>query len=211
MKIKLFVFNPIQVNTFIVSDETKECVIIDPGCSTDEEFNALKKFITENSLVPKAAVATHFHFDHIMGTAKVCSHYNIPLAGHKQYVFLWKTGLCNHALSFGFSMKQPPEPLILLDQGNLFKFGNTEFKTLYCPGHSPCSIALYHQESLSLFCGDVLFNMSIGRTDLPGGDYNQLINSIRKRIFTLPDDVTVYPGHGESTTVGAEKEGNPFF
>lgn len=211
MNINLFVFNPIQVNTYVVYDETKECVIIDPGCCNEEEFNALNKFITENSLIPKAAIATHFHFDHMLGAADVCGHYKVPLAGHKKYTFWWEIGMSEQSQSFGFRMKEPPKPTIILEQGGTLQFGNTTFRAIDCPGHSPCSIALYHQESLSLFCGDVLFNMSIGRTDLPGGDYNQLINSIRKRIFTLPEDVTVYPGHGESTTVGAEKEGNPFF
>jgi hydroxyacylglutathione hydrolase len=211
MKIKLFVFNPVQVNTYVAYDDTKECVIIDPGCCNDQESGILKKFISENSLVPKMAVATHFHFDHLMGAADVCSHYNIPLAGHKKYIFWWEIGMLEQAQSFGFSMKEPPEPTILLEQGSTLQFGNTTFKAIDCPGHSPCSIALYHQESFTLFSGDVLFNMSIGRTDLPGGDFDQIIDSIKKRFFTLPEEVTVYPGHGESTTVGAEKRGNPFF
>jgi len=211
MKIKDFLFNPVQVNCFVLWDDTKECIIIDPACYYDNEFKVLEKFITENSLIPKLAVATHFHFDHVMGAAKVCSHYNIPLAGHSRYVFMWEIGMFEQSMTFGFRMQEPPEPKILLEHGSIVNFGSTSLSVIHCPGHSPCGIALYNKESNSLFPGDILFNSSIGRTDLPGGDHEQLISGIKKNLLTLPDDTVVYPGHNESTTIESEKKGNPFF
>lgn len=211
MKINQFTFNPLQVNCFVLWDETKECIIVDPSCFYEQEYEALDRFISAQGLVPKIAVATHFHFDHVMGAAEVCRKYSIPLAGHSRYGFMWEIGMFEQSKTFGFSMQEPPEPTVLLEQDSSVSFGNQRLTVLHCPGHSPCGIALYHQESASLFCGDILFHSSIGRTDLPGGDYEQLIHSIRSRIFVLPDDVIIYPGHMENTRVEREKRSNPFF
>ena len=211
MKIKTFTFNPIQVNTFVVYDESNECIIIDPACYFEDEFKILDSFIKENSLIPKYAVASHFHFDHLMGAAEVWSKYNIPLAGHKNYSLLWEIGMTEQARSFGFDMKQPPLPSVLFEHGSVLSIANTTFNIIHLPGHSPCGIALYNKDASALFCGDVLFEMSIGRTDLPGGNYDQLIESIKKQLFTLPPYTIVYPGHGDSTTIMREMKGNPFF
>lgn len=211
MNIQPFAFNPLGVNCFVLWDETQECVIIDPSCYYDKEMEILSAFIKEKSLTPKMSIATHFHFDHVMGAAMVCRQFNIPLAGHKNYGFMWEIGMFEQSMTFGFTMDEPPVPTILLEQGSTVSFGNETLETLHCPGHSPCGIALYQKENAALFCGDILFHMSIGRTDLPGGDHEQLLQSIRNRIFTLPGNVTVFTGHGEPTTVEREKNHNPFF
>lgn len=205
MEIKTFTFNPIQVNTYVVFDETKECIIIDAACSDARENKELDDFISAQGLTPIMAVVTHFHFDHLMGATHVCNKYNISLAGHKNYNQLGQNfNASKQAMSFGFSMEAPPEPTIILDQDSVIKFGNTSLKAIYLPGHSLCSVGLYSQPDKILFTGDVLFRLGFGRTDLPGGNYQTLMDSISSKIFTLDPATAIFPGHGPSSTIGDE-------
>ncbi|PKP22743.1 MAG: MBL fold hydrolase [Bacteroidetes bacterium HGW-Bacteroidetes-21] len=205
MRIKAFAFNPLQVNTYVVYDESGECIIIDPACSDNRENNELESFITEKSLTPKMVIATHFHFDHLMGASFVCKTYNLELAGHKNFSIYWdKFGVTTQTQSFGFSMDSPPKPTIILDNDSVIRFGNSSLIVMHLPGHSICSIGLYSEKNNILFTGDVLFKMGYGRTDLPGGDYESLMHSITKKIFTLDHSTAIYPGHGPSSHIYQE-------
>lgn len=210
MKLKTFVFNPFQENTFLLYDETKECVIIDAGCNDLNENNELFTFISDNDLVPIYLINTHCHIDHILGNSAVLDKYKIPSIAHQDDLPLIERAN-DMALAFGFNVKEPPKPNMLVTHGDEIKFGNSVLEVRYVPGHSPGSIALIAQNDKFAIVGDVLFKGSIGRTDLPGGDYNTLINSIKQQIFTLDEDFVIFPGHGDSTTVQHEKSTNPFF
>ncbi|MFP4025254.1 MAG: MBL fold metallo-hydrolase [Thiohalospira sp.] len=209
IKLKIFVFNPFQENTFLLYDETKECVIIDAGCNNLNENNELFSFISENELVPKYLINTHCHIDHIMGNSAVLDKYKIPSIAHKDDLPLIERAN-DMALAFGFNVKEPPKPTMFVNHSDEIKFGNSVLEVRYVPGHSPGSIALIAQNDKFAIVGDVLFKGSIGRTDLPGGDYHTLIDSIKQQIFTLDEDFVIYPGHGDSTTVQHEKSTNPF-
>jgi len=210
MKIKTFVFNPFQENTFILYDETNECVIIDAGNHDLNEKNELFTFIEEQKLTPKYLINTHCHIDHIMGNSDVVEKYNIPSIAHQDDQPLIERAN-DMALAFGFQVKEPPKPNKLVVDGESITFGSSTLEFRHVPGHSPGSIAIIANEERFVVVGDVLFKGSIGRTDLPGGDYNTLINSIKQKLFTLDNDFTVYPGHGEPTTIQHEKSTNPFF
>ncbi|MCB2197552.1 MAG: MBL fold metallo-hydrolase [Bacteroidetes bacterium] len=209
-KIKTFVFNPFQENTFLLYDETNECIIIDAGCNEEHEFEAIDKFIEENNLILRSIVNTHCHIDHIMGNAYLVNKYKVPSVAHKDDMPLLERSN-DMALAFGFKVEEPPVPNQFVTEGEKITFGNTELEVKHVPGHSPGSIALYCETESFVIVGDVLFTGSIGRTDLPGGDYDTLIASINDKLFTLPADTEVYPGHGEKTTVAHEKSTNPFF
>lgn len=210
MNISTFVFNAFMENTYILSDASKQCVIIDPGCSTLQEQKTLTDFITQNGLTPTHLVNTHCHIDHVLGNRFVSDTYGLELSAHEgEKVVLDMQPQV--AAMYGISYDPSPEIIHYLKEGEELVFGETSLSILFTPGHSPASISLYHKESAQLIAGDVLFQGSIGRTDLPGGNYDTLIQSIRENIFTLPDDVTVYSGHGNSTYVGVEKRTNPFF
>jgi hydroxyacylglutathione hydrolase len=207
--VRKFVFNDFQVNTFLVSDETKECLIIDPGCYSVYEKNELRDYCEKNDLIPVKLINTHGHIDHILGNIFIKESYNIPAAAHKSDQNYIK-GFSEQGQMFGYNVDDPGEIDEFLEDGDIVKFGASELKVLNVPGHSMGSIALYSAEQRFLIAGDILFNGSIGRTDLPGGDYDTIINSIKTKILTLPRDVTVYPGHGPSTTIGYEIDTNPF-
>ncbi len=209
IKIKVFVFNPFQVNSFVVYDDTHECLIIDASCYEEDEFNELYDFISENSLIPKAVLNTHAHVDHVTGTKKVCDKYGIGMYLHSGDLKLLENAKV-HGRIFGFEIENPPRPVAFLEDGQTFKFGNSEIKIWHAPGHSPGSVIFYAADAKFLITGDVLFSGSIGRTDLPGGDYNQLIKSIQNKIMVLPRDTVVFPGHGPETSVGVEADTNPF-
>lgn len=209
-KIKTFVFNSFQENTFLLYDETNECIIIDAGCNEEHEFEAIDKFIEENNLILRSIVNTHCHIDHIMGNAYLVNKYKVPSVAHKDDMPLLERSN-DMALAFGFKVEEPPVPNQFVNEGEKVTFGNTELEVRHVPGHSPGSIALYCEKDKFVIVGDVLFSGSIGRTDLPGGDYDTLIASINDKLFTLPTDTEVYPGHGEKTTVAHEKSTNPFF
>ncbi|MDY6800584.1 MAG: MBL fold metallo-hydrolase [Bacteroidota bacterium] len=209
LKIKTFVFNPFQENTIILYDETKECVIIDAGNNDLNEKNQLFTFIEENTLNPKYILNTHCHIDHIMGNADVIEKYNIPSIAHKEDLPLIERAK-DMALAFGFNVKEPPKPNKFVLNGDEIKFGNSMLEVRHVPGHSPGSVAFIANDERFAIVGDVLFKGSIGRTDLPGGDYNTLISSIKQKLFSLNDDFIVYPGHGDSTTIHHERNTNPF-
>jgi glyoxylase-like metal-dependent hydrolase (beta-lactamase superfamily II) len=209
IKIEKFIFNDFQVNTYLLSDETKECLVVDPGCFTAEERNNLIQYCGKNKLKPVKIINTHCHVDHVLGNSFIYRNYNIPTAAHKDDKYLLD-GVVEYGQMFGFAVERPPDINEYLADNSTVKFGKSELSILHVPGHSRGSIALYSPEQKFIIAGDVLFNGGIGRADLPGGSYDTLINSIKSRILTLPGDVVVYPGHGESTTVKAETETNPF-
>jgi hydroxyacylglutathione hydrolase len=209
LQIKSFEFNPFQENTYVVFDETKECAIIDPGCYDQSEKDALMSFIEAAQLNVKYLINTHCHIDHVLGNAFVKNHFKVNLLLHKLDEPVLHA-VKAYAPNYGFPGYEDSSADQFIEEGDVIKVGNQSFEILFVPGHSPGHIALYHQDSKSLLGGDVLFYNSIGRTDLPGGDFDTLIDSIHHKLFTLPDDVTVYCGHGPTTTIGFEKRTNPF-
>ena len=210
MKIKVFEFNMFPVNTYVLSDETKEAVIIDAGCFYEEDKKALKSYIDSNVLKVKRLLNTHLHLDHIFGNTFVFQTYGIKPEANQEDEF-WLVQAENQARTFGLKLSEPLIGLgkYLID-GEIIQYGNSSLKALYVPGHSPGGMAFYSEKDSCLFSGDSLFHGSIGRTDLVGGDFDTLIESISSQFLTLPDDTVVYPGHGDTTTIGNEKHNNPF-
>jgi len=210
MTIKAFPFNPFQENTYLVYDETKECLIIDPGCYTPQERDYLIEFIEDNDLKPVRLLNTHCHLDHICGNKFIAEKYGLKLEAHRAELPILAHAP-QAASMYGFPMETSPEIEIFLDENDTIKFGKSSFQILFTPGHSPGSISFYSQKENFVIAGDVLFKQGIGRTDLPLGDYDTLIRSIKEKLFTLDKRTTVYSGHGPSTTVGYELVNNPFF
>jgi glyoxylase-like metal-dependent hydrolase (beta-lactamase superfamily II) len=209
IQIKRFVFNPIEVNTYLLYDETRECVIIDPGCYGADEEKTLSGFIEENRLKPVLLVNTHCHFDHILGNHYASATYGLEIHGHEGGRELWEKASAYTAM-FGLKADSLANPGRFITDGDLLKFGNSSLKVLYTPGHAAGSVCLYHDGQKFVITGDVLFRGSIGRTDLPTGDYDTLRESIYSKLFTLDDATVAYPGHGQETTIGAERISNPF-
>lgn len=209
MEIALFTFNPFQENTYLVYDSTDECIIFDPGMSTPAEQKVLTNFIEAHQLRPVQLVNTHCHIDHVLGNRFIAQKYNLKLSAHPGEKPVLAAGL-QVSQMYGIEYDPSPEIEIELSTDEKLKFGNSEFRMLFTPGHSPASISFYNHHARILIAGDVLFQGSIGRTDLPGGDYDTLINSIQNEFFNLEDNVKVYPGHGAATTIGVEKRTNPF-
>ncbi|MBK9151242.1 MAG: MBL fold metallo-hydrolase [Saprospiraceae bacterium] len=209
MQVKVFTFNDFYENTYVLYDDTKECLIIDPGCNSYQERQELRTFIEQKHLTPVKLLNTHCHIDHILGNYFVSDHWKLSLAAHKGEIPVLESGTQIAQL---YNIYYEPSPGIaeFIEHQDIISFGNTTLKALYTPGHSPASLSFYCAESGVLIAGDVLFRESIGRTDLPGGDYDTLIDSIRRELFILPDDTLVYPGHGPSTTIKYEKQHNPF-
>ncbi|MGC1242569.1 MAG: MBL fold metallo-hydrolase [Chryseosolibacter sp.] len=208
-QVQSFVFNPFQENTFVLFDETKECIIIDPGCSDEEEKAQLKAFIAGHKLKVKLLLNTHCHIDHVLGNKFVRDTYKVHLLIHHIEESVLKAAEV-YAPSYGFHAYEHQPADAYLEEGDHIKFGNQTMVVLFVPGHSPGHVAFYDEKNRTLIGGDVLFYNSIGRTDLPGGNHEQLISSIHSRLFVLPDHVRVYPGHGPETTIGFEKKTNPF-
>ncbi len=207
--IKKFVFNSFQVNTYVLFDETKECVIIDAACYEDFEKEELVEYIAKEGLKPVRLLDTHCHIDHILGNNFVADKYNLGIEIHRDGLPFHK-GVKNHGVAFGIDLEPLTEPSNFLKEGDKVNFGNSELEVLYTPGHADGSVCFLNRKQKFVIVGDVLFNQSIGRTDLPTGDYDLLIKSIREKLFTLPDDFTVYPGHGPETSIGFEKVNNPY-
>ena len=210
IKIKTFVFNPFQENTFLLYDDTKQCAIIDAGCYSEKEKNELVSFIEKNDLEPVKLLNTHCHIDHILGNCFVARQYNLKSEAHQKDNIILEN-VVQHGRVFGVEAEQPPDMQIFLEENDIVKFGGSQLLVLHVPGHSPGSIVFYNEEQKFAIVGDVLFNGSIGRTDLPGGDYDTLIKNIKDKLFVLEDDVVVYTGHGPETTIGYERKTNPFF
>ncbi len=209
LTVQTFVFNPFQENTYVLFDETNECVIIDPGCFVDNERKELTDFIEAQNLTVKMLLNTHCHIDHVLGNYFVKEKYKTKLYIHQKDEPVLKA-VKVYAPNYGFATYTEAEADGYLNEGDLISFGNQQFSVLFVPGHSPGHIAFYNEKQKKLIAGDVLFLNSIGRTDLPGGNHATIINSIQQKLFLLPDDVTVYPGHGSETTIGFEKRTNPF-
>lgn len=209
LKLKSFVFNPFQVNSFVLSNASNECVIIDAACSNEEEFSRLESYITQNNLNLKMLVNTHGHVDHLLGIKYFKDKYNLPFKMHKDDAFLIETAV-DHGRLFGLNVQQPPLPDDFLSEKEVLFPGEDEIQIIHVPGHSPGSLVFYSARQNFLIAGDVLFAGSIGRTDLPGGDYEVLIEGIKKKLLKLPGDCKVYPGHGPSTSIEDEKMYNSF-
>jgi len=200
-------FNPFQENTYVAFDETKQAIIIDPGCYSSAELNRLFEFIGSKTLQPTAIVNTHCHIDHVFGVNAVRQKYDIPFYCHKGELPVLQA-VPAYAPVYGMEV-DPIENVHFLEE-DTYSFGNTELVLKFTPGHSPASLCFIHQPSKQIIAGDVLFQGSIGRADLPGGDYTTLMKSIENELLPLDDDYRVYPGHGEPTTIGIERRSNPF-
>lgn len=211
MDIKRFEFNMFPVNCYVLSDETKEAVIIDPGCYFAGEQQELQRYVTSNGLQIKHLLNTHLHLDHVFGNPFVERTFGVKAEACKADEFLL-TRLHEQCLMFGLKENEPPSPLELyINDGDLITFGHCQLKAIHVPGHSPGGIAYYDEAHHCLFSGDVLFRGSIGRADLEGGDFETLRNAVANRLLTLPDNTVVYPGHGDKTSIEFEKMNNPFF
>jgi hydroxyacylglutathione hydrolase len=207
--IRSFQFNPFEENSYVLHDETGEAVIIDPGCYEKDEQAEIKNFIGLKNLQVRYIVNTHCHIDHVLGNDFVKQQYKVPLLIHPLELPVLKA-VKVYAGNYGFPLYHEVLPDSELREGVSIQFGKSSLNVLFVPGHSPGHVAFYNPDQKFIIGGDVLFNRSIGRTDLPGGNHEVLINSIHQQLFTLPDDVVVHPGHGPATTLGEEKAYNPF-
>lgn len=209
IKVKVFTFSPIQENTYVLYNEDQKAIIIDPGCYFPAEQEQLFQFIQTNKLEVVKLLNTHCHLDHVFGNKWVYETFKTPLHIHPE-----EEAMLKMAPLSGEKWELPFEnykgPLQFLHPGDTVLLGNDALKVIFAPGHSPASICFYCESEAFLIGGDVLFRESIGRTDLPGGNHERLLQSIRENLFTLPDEVKVYPGHGLTTTIGYEKRNNPF-
>lgn len=207
--ITVFTCNPFSENGYIIANQQKDCWIIDPGCYTDKEKQSLKNYIEKKELNPVMLLNTHCHIDHIYGNAFVAETFGLKARFHEQEEIVRKSGSIGAAM---FGMKTPEDfpSGDYITENEILHLGENIFEILFTPGHSPGSVCFYNREEKYVIGGDVLFQGSIGRTDLPGGDYDTLINSIKTKLLSLPDDVTVYNGHGSYTNIGEERRKNPF-
>jgi hydroxyacylglutathione hydrolase len=208
-QIKAFTFSPVQENTYLLYNQYNECIIIDPGCYYDNEKDALKSFINLNKLQPRILLNTHCHLDHVFGNKFVAEEYKLVLQTHaleKQVLEMAPAS----GLMFNLPFDNYQGEVTYLAEGDTVSLRDDELKVIHAPGHSPGSICFYCEKQGFLIGGDVLFQNSIGRTDLPFGSHEDLIKNIKEKLFTLPENVKVYPGHGDPTTIGEEIKGNPY-
>jgi glyoxylase-like metal-dependent hydrolase (beta-lactamase superfamily II) len=207
--VSVFTFNPVDENTYVLFSEKDACCIIDPGCYFGNERRTLEEYIEQEGLTPKYLLNTHCHLDHVFGNKFIHDRYGLTLHLHQNEKIV-----LDHAPAAGLQWNMPFENYrgncVYLKEGDLIHLGDDVLEVLFTPGHSPGSICFYCRAQQFIVSGDVLFRMSIGRTDLPGGDPETLMDSLREKLWTLPDGVKVYPGHGEPTTIGYEKKHNPF-
>jgi hydroxyacylglutathione hydrolase len=208
-KIKTFSFNPFQENTYLLVNEQNEAILIDPGCFGAAEEEELSLYLKNNNIQLRLLLNTHAHIDHVLGYAYVSRTYKLSTRLHADEMPVFRA-VKAYAPNYGFQYEEGPEPTELLVDGEIISFADDELQVILCPGHSPGSVVFYCKKQNFAIAGDVLFYRSIGRTDLPGGDHASLIRSIKNRLYTLPDDTIVYPGHGPQTTIGSEKMYNPF-
>jgi glyoxylase-like metal-dependent hydrolase (beta-lactamase superfamily II) len=210
MDIYKFVFSPIEVNTYVLADQSGKCAVIDCGCLDENEFKIFTDFIMAKKLEPILLLNSHCHFDHIFGNGMFLEKYNLGAYCHPDEE-MNRTNAVIYAGFFGLTMDNPPEPAGFLTDGQTVSFGSEILVALHVPGHAPGSLAFYNKKNGVIFTGDALFSGSIGRTDIPGGDHSILIDSIKSKLFVLPPETVVYPGHGETTTIGMEMKSNPYF
>jgi hydroxyacylglutathione hydrolase len=209
LQIKVLTFNPVQENTYVLYNEFNDCLIIDPGCYSDEEKEALKAFIDLNRLTPKMLLNTHCHLDHVFGNKFIAEEYRLTLKIHEKEAALLEMAPAS-GLMFNLPFDNYTGELTFLAEGDTVSLGADVLEVIHAPGHSPGSICFYCASQKFIIGGDVLFQNSIGRTDLPGGSHDDLVRNIKGKLFKLPEDVTVYPGHGPETTLGAEMRSNPY-
>jgi len=211
MQLKKFVVNSFQENTYLIWDEKSgESVLVDAGCYEDHENRSVETFLSDNNLVLKKLVNTHCHIDHVLGIPYFKKKYNLEFHAHKEEIQLVKSA---HLMGeiFGMKLESFPDIDTCIEPGDEIRLGEASLSAIHVPGHSRGSLAFYDKEAGFVLTGDALFRGSIGRTDLPGGDYDQLINSIQSYLFVLPPETVIYPGHGDSSTIAIEKDSNPFF
>jgi glyoxylase-like metal-dependent hydrolase (beta-lactamase superfamily II) len=209
LKIQQFTFNPVQENTYVIFNEKGACAIIDPGCYFDNEYKELTDFILSDNLAPKCLLNTHCHLDHVFGNKRIAELYKLQLQMHPNEKKLFDYAPASGEM-WGLPFENYEGPVVYFNEGDQIRLDGDVLEILLTPGHSPGSVSFYNKEGKFVIAGDVLFRSGIGRTDLPGGNFDTLISSIRNKLFTLPDDVTVYSGHGPETTIGEEKISNPF-
>ena len=209
INVKIFTVNPFMQNTYLLYDETMEAIVIDAGFGNSGEEKIFLSFLEKNSLKLKRLINTHCHIDHIWGNKFVSERFGLEVEAN-QLETSNNEGAEAYSSLFGISIPKPPAIGKFINDGDLIEFGNSVLKALFTPGHTAGHICFYAEDEKILISGDVLFAQSIGRTDLPGGDYDTLINSINNKLMVLDDDVKVYPGHNEPTTIGRERKFNPF-
>ena len=209
LKIQAFTFNPVRENTYLLYNEFKQCIIIDPGCYYDEERELIRDYISQNNLQPTLLLNTHCHLDHVFGNKFIANAYQLPLHLHeneKQVLAYAPTS----GLMYNLPFDNYAGEFILLKEGDKITLGLDELEIIEAPGHSPGSICFYCARQNFVIAGDVLFRGSIGRTDIPMGDHQALLKNIKNKLLVLPDETIVYSGHGSATTIGEEKRNNPF-
>lgn len=209
LHIKIFTFNPVEENTYLLYNENKECCIIDPGCYDPRERQILQEYITENSLKPTLLLNTHCHFDHVFGNKFIHNTYGLELYIHKKEKIMLEYAP-KSAQGYGLFFENYEGPVHFLAENDRMRLGDDEVTVLFIPGHSPGHIVFYCEKQGFVLGGDVLFRNSIGRTDIPFGDFDQLVSGIQAKLLVLPEETIVYPGHGGETTIGYEKRSNPF-
>jgi glyoxylase-like metal-dependent hydrolase (beta-lactamase superfamily II) len=211
LEIKKIVFGGFQENTYLIWDDiSKETAVVDPGCISEQEEKLLESFITDNNLVVKYLIATHCHLDHVAGCAFLKEKYNPEYYIPEEDLPLHQNA-AQQASAFRIQMKNPPDPDKYITEETVLLLGNSKLEFIHTPGHTPGGYCIYMREENKCITADTLFNDSIGRTDLWGGDYETLIKSIDNKLFVLPDNTEIYPGHGDKSTIGREKKENPFF
>ena len=209
IEILSFTFNPFQENTYLLISETNNCIIVDPGMSDQDEEKRIDDVISSKNLKPLAVINTHCHIDHVMGNARLCEQYKIPLYAGEFELPVLEMAMAS-AVRWGLPYRQSPQPNFLMRHGDHLFSDEFGIDIAFTPGHSPGHVILILRSSQCVLSGDVLFKNGVGRVDLPGGNALQLEQSILGELYNLPDDFTVYCGHGDSTTIGAEKASNPF-
>jgi len=209
LNVTFFTFNAFEENTYLISDEKKRCWFIDPGMYGPAETAQVIAYIKDKQLQPQAIINTHAHLDHIFGVQALLDEYNIPFGVHEQEQPVLKMA-AGSATLFGFDFPNAPTPTFYIKEGQPLQVGDETLHVFHTPGHSPGSISFYYPAGNWVISGDILFSGSIGRTDLPGGNHETLLHTIRTHLFTLPAATQVLPGHGDPTTIAHEKKHNPF-
>ena len=209
INVKIFPFNPLQENTYILYNQDNECIIVDPGCYSEAEREKIKDFIAEKGLKPVMLVNTHCHLDHVFGNKFIAETYKLEL-----FIHPGEKIVLDHAPTSGLMWNLPFDSysgnIHDLVPGKHLVLGDEQLEILFTPGHSPASVSFYSKTNGFLLAGDVLFRESVGRTDLPGGSPDVLMKSIKDEFYVLPDETIVYSGHGMPTTIGHEKKHNPY-